>query len=96
MLKEAARRRRRAQHREFAAESPSVDEWVVRQGGGSARDALSALDQVSAMGGVVEQAQPIDAILDAVCAHDAGAARLRRTTRPLGGCVIVERRDSGC
>ena len=29
---------------------------VVRQGGGSARDTLSALDQVSAMGGVVEQA----------------------------------------
>ena len=33
---------------------------VIRAGGGSARDTLSALDQVAAMGGVVEQAQPIE------------------------------------
>lgn len=49
-------------------------EHVVRKGAGSARDTLSALDQVSAMGGVVEQAQPVEAILDALAQHDAGAA----------------------
>ena len=52
---------------------------VVRQGGGSARDTLSALDQVSAMGGVVEQAQPVEAILDALA-----AARRRRRARRRG------------
>src|SRR5688572_16331189 len=41
-------------------------EHVVRQGGGSARDTLSALDQVSAMGGVVEEGSPLEAILDAL------------------------------
>ena len=75
---------------------------VVRQGGGSARDALSALDQVSAMGGVVEQAQPIEAILDALCAHDAGAALVAvaeataagRDARALGEALITRLRDA--
>jgi DNA polymerase-3 subunit gamma/tau len=75
---------------------------VVRQGAGSARDALSALDQVAAMGGVVEQAQPIDAILDALCAHDAGAALVAvaeataagRDARTLGEVLIARLRDA--
>ena len=75
---------------------------VVRQGAGSARDALSALDQVSAMGGVVEQAQPIEAILDALCAHDAGAALVAvaeataagRDARTLGEALITRLRDA--
>ena len=77
-------------------------EHVVRQGGGSARDALSALDQVSAMGGVVEQVQPVDAILDALCARDAGAALVAvadataagRDPRTLGEVLIARLRDA--
>src|SRR5690606_8742360 len=45
---------------------------VIRSGGGSARDKLSALDQVAALGEVVDESQPIDAILDALCDRDAG------------------------
>ena len=75
---------------------------VVRQGGGSARDTLSALDQVSAMGGVVEQAQPIEAVLDAICARDAGAALVAvaeataagRDARHLGEALITRLRDA--
>ncbi len=75
---------------------------VVRQGGGSARDTLSALDQVAAMGGVVEQAQPVEAILDALCAHDAGAALVAvaeataagRDARTLGEVLIGRLRDA--
>jgi len=75
---------------------------VVRQGGGSARDTLSALDQVSAMGGVVEQGQPVDAILEALCAHDAGAALVAvaeataagRDARTLGEVLIARLRDA--
>ena len=70
---------------------------VVRQGGGSARDTLSALDQVSAMGGVVEQTQPVEAILEALVGHDAGAALVAvadatdagRDPRALGEVLIA-------
>jgi DNA polymerase-3 subunit gamma/tau len=77
-------------------------EHVVRQGGGSARDALSALDQVSAMGGVVEQGQPVEAILDALTQRDAGAALVAvadavasgRDPRSLGEVLIGRLRDA--
>jgi DNA polymerase-3 subunit gamma/tau len=77
-------------------------EHVVRQGGGSARDALSALDQVSAMGGVVEQGQPVEAILDALTHRDAGAALVAvadavasgRDPRSLGEVLIGRLRDA--
>ena len=77
-------------------------EHVVRQGGGSARDTLSALDQVSAMGGVVEQAQPVDAILAAIAQHDAGATLVAvseataagRDPRALGEALIGRLRDA--
>jgi DNA polymerase-3 subunit gamma/tau len=77
-------------------------EYVVRRGGGSARDALSALDQVAAMGGVVAEAQPVDAILDALRAHDAGAALVAvadaaaagRDPRALGELLIARLRDA--
>ncbi len=77
-------------------------EQVVRQGGGSARDTLSALDQVSAMGGVVVESQPLDAILDAVRARDAGAALVAvadatasgRDPRVLGELLIGRLRDA--
>jgi len=75
---------------------------VVRQGGGSARDTLSALDQVSAMGGVVQEAQPVDAILEALRAHDAGAALVAvaaataagRDPRVLGEILMARLRDA--
>ena len=74
---------------------------VVRQGGGSARDTLSALDQVAAMGGVVEEGQPIEAILDALVVHDAGAVLVAvaaateagREPRALGEALIARLRD---
>jgi DNA polymerase-3 subunit gamma/tau len=77
-------------------------EHVVRQGGGSARDTLSALDQVSAMGGVVLEAQPVDAIIDALRARDAGAALVAvadaaaagRDPRSLGEVLIARLRDA--
>jgi DNA polymerase-3 subunit gamma/tau len=75
---------------------------VVRVGGGSARDTLSALDQVSAMGGVVDESRPVDAILDALCAHDAGAVLVAvadataagRDARTLGEVLIARLRDA--
>jgi DNA polymerase-3 subunit gamma/tau len=77
-------------------------EHVVRQGGGSARDTLSALDQVSAMGGVVEESQPVEAILAALVARDAGAALVAvaeatasgRDPRALGEVLIGRLRDA--
>ena len=48
--------------------------WAVRQGRGSARDTLSALDQVVAAGGVVDRAQPIEELFAAITGKDAGAA----------------------
>jgi DNA polymerase-3 subunit gamma/tau len=77
-------------------------EHVVRMGGGSARDTLSALDQVSAMGGVVAEGQPVDAILAAVVSRDAGAALVAvaeaasagRDPRALGEVLIGRLRDA--
>ncbi|MGQ0832922.1 MAG: DNA polymerase III subunit gamma/tau, partial [Microthrixaceae bacterium] len=75
---------------------------VVRQGGGSARDTLSALDQVSAMGGVVPEARPVEAILDAIRTRDAGAALVAvaeavdagRDPRTLGEVLIEHLREA--
>jgi DNA polymerase-3 subunit gamma/tau len=47
---------------------------VARRGNGSARDALSALDQVAAAGGIDEQAVPVDEIVEGLCERDAGRA----------------------
>ena len=77
-------------------------ERVVRQGAGSARDALSALDQVAAMGGVVTESQPVAAILDALAARDAGAALVAvadavasgRDPRTLGEVLIEQLREA--
>ncbi|MGQ0434103.1 MAG: DNA polymerase III subunit gamma/tau, partial [Microthrixaceae bacterium] len=77
-------------------------EQVVRQGAGSARDTLSALDQVSAMGGVTAGTQPVDAILAALRARDAGAALVAvadavasgRDPRSLGDVLIERLREA--
>src|SRR3954466_9051987 len=53
---------------------PDAIEYVVRQGRGSARDTLSALDQVAAAGGVLDRGDAVAALLDAIAEADAGAA----------------------
>ncbi|MFZ4519985.1 MAG: DNA polymerase III subunit gamma/tau, partial [Microthrixaceae bacterium] len=47
---------------------------VVRAGRGSARDTLSALDQVVAAGGVLDRAEPVEALFAALAGSDPGAA----------------------
>ena len=79
-----------------------VVEYVIRQGGGSARDTLSALDQVAAMGGVPTDVQPVDAVLAALRERDAGAALVAvaeavtagRDPRTLGEALIGRLRDA--
>jgi DNA polymerase III subunit gamma/tau len=75
---------------------------VVRSGGGSARDTLSALDQVAALGEVLDDAQPVDAIVDALCDRDAGAVLVAvadalaagRDPRSLGEALIAALRNA--
>ena len=47
---------------------------VVRRGRGSARDALSVLDQVAAAGEVSEEVSTSDELVEALCDRDAGRA----------------------
>jgi DNA polymerase-3 subunit gamma/tau len=80
----------------------AVVEAVIRSGGGSARDTLSALDQVAALGGVVGESEPVDAVVDALCDHDPGAVLVAvadalasgREPRTLGENVIAALRDA--
>ncbi len=51
--------------------SEAID-LVARRGNGSVRDALSALDQVAAAGGIDEQVVPVDEIVEGLCERDAG------------------------
>jgi DNA polymerase III subunit gamma/tau len=75
---------------------------VVRAGGGSARDTLSALDQVAALGAVVDEAEPVDAVLDALADRDPGrvlvgvaqALAAGRDPRGLGEALIAGLRDA--
>jgi DNA polymerase-3 subunit gamma/tau len=53
--------------------SDAID-LVARRGNGSVRDALSALDQVAAAGGIDEQTVPVDEIVEGLCERDAGRA----------------------
>lgn len=80
----------------------SAVEHVVRVGAGSARDTLSALDQVAATGGVSSLGVPVDDIVDALGARDAGAAlvavdasvRAGRDPRLLAEALIASLRDA--
>jgi DNA polymerase-3 subunit gamma/tau len=47
---------------------------VLRQGGGSARDTVSALELVSASGGVALETTPLDEFIEAFIEHDPGRA----------------------
>jgi DNA polymerase-3 subunit gamma/tau len=75
---------------------------VIRSGAGSARDTLSALDQVAALGEVFDEAEPVDAVLDALCDRDAGAVLVAvadalaagRDPRTLGEDLIAALRDA--
>jgi DNA polymerase III subunit gamma/tau len=75
---------------------------VIRSGAGSARDTLSALDQVAALGEVFDALEPVDAVLDAVCDRDAGAVLVAvadalaagRDPRTLGEDLIAALRDA--
>jgi DNA polymerase-3 subunit gamma/tau len=51
--------------------SDAID-LVVRRGHGSARDALSALDQVAAAGGVDDDADGVNGLVDAIADRDPG------------------------
>ena len=54
--------------------APEVVDHVVRQGGGSARDTLSALDQAVAAGGVAPDGSHIEDLVEAICDVDPGRA----------------------
>jgi DNA polymerase III subunit gamma/tau len=52
---------------------PEAIDVAVRRGHGSARDALSALDQVAAAGGAVDEVSAVVDIVDAILERDTGA-----------------------
>ncbi len=52
--------------------APEAIDIVIRRGHGSARDALTVLDQVAAGGGVEDQAQVVAQIVDGLAERDAG------------------------
>jgi DNA polymerase-3 subunit gamma/tau len=60
-------------------------ELVARRGNGSVRDALSALDQVAAAGGIDEQTVPVDEIIEGLCERDAGRALVAVAERIAAG-----------
>jgi DNA polymerase III subunit gamma/tau len=76
-------------------------EYVLRQGGGSARDTLSALERVAAAGGVVDEGEQVGDLLDAVADADAGRALVAvadamnagRDPRVLGEALLARLRD---
>lgn len=77
-------------------------ERAVEQGHGSARDALSALDQIVAAGGAVERDGSIDDLAEALCERDtgraltavAGACQAGRDPRHLGEALLAHLRDA--
>jgi DNA polymerase-3 subunit gamma/tau len=67
---------------EVAAEAIDL---VARRGNGSVRDALSALDQVAAAGGVEDQGVSIDEVVEGLCERDAGRALVAVAERMAAG-----------
>jgi DNA polymerase-3 subunit gamma/tau len=65
--------------------APEAIGIVARKGSGSARDALSVLDQVAAAGGVEKEPPSSEQLLEALCEHDAGQALV----------VVAERCNAG-
>ncbi|MDP8936384.1 MAG: DNA polymerase III subunit gamma/tau, partial [Actinomycetota bacterium] len=54
--------------------APEAIDLVARRGSGSARDALSALDQVAAAGGIEDHESSSDEVVEALCEGDLGRA----------------------
>jgi DNA polymerase-3 subunit gamma/tau len=81
--------------------SPEAIDYVVRAGAGSARDMESALDQVAAAGGIPDDGDALDDLVEALCERDTGRALLAvdnalntgRTPRVLGENLIARLRD---
>jgi DNA polymerase III subunit gamma/tau len=75
---------------------------VLRQGGGSARDTLSALELVAVSGGVVEQSARLEELLDALADQDTGlalatvahAVHVGRDPRSLADEIVRTLRDA--
>ncbi|MCC5952112.1 MAG: DNA polymerase III subunit gamma/tau [Acidimicrobiia bacterium] len=80
---------------------PAGIQYALRAGGGSARDTLSALEQVVAFGGVPEDTSAIHEVVEALCDHDTGDALVAveralaggRAPRTLGEDLIDRLRD---
>ena len=78
-----------------------VVDYVVRIGGGSVRDTLSALDQVVASGGIAHQDSSSTELLEAIADRDAGRAvaaigealRLGRDARVIGEALLAALRN---
>ncbi len=77
-------------------------EAAVRRGAGSARDSLSALDQIVAAGGAAADEAPLDEIIEAICEEDPGralaavarAADAGREPRQLASGLLAHLRDA--
>jgi DNA polymerase-3 subunit gamma/tau len=80
---------------------PGAVDYVVRVGAGSARDMESALDQVVAAGGIPDDSDALDELVEALCERDTGRAMLAveaaiaggRAPRMLGEMLIGRLRD---
>ena len=74
---------------------------VLRQGGGSARDTISALELVASGGGEPLEATPLDEFVEAFISHDPGralavvahAVQLGRSPRTLSEDIVRHLRD---
>ncbi|HEV8298306.1 MAG TPA: DNA polymerase III subunit gamma/tau [Acidimicrobiales bacterium] len=96
-----------AEHIRWVAADAGLDvddlvvDYVVRAGGGSVRDALSALDQVMAAGGIAVDDTSTLELLEALASADAGraltavaeATRLGRDPRVVGETLLDALRD---
>ena len=65
--------------------SPADLDRVARRGHGSARDALSVLDQVAAAGGLEDETDAADEVVEALCDRDAGRALMAIARRSAAG-----------
>jgi DNA polymerase-3 subunit gamma/tau len=80
---------------------PDAVDYVVRVGAGSARDMESALDQVVVAGGLPDDGDVLDELVDALCDRDTGRALVAveramdagRSPRLLGEQLISRLRD---
>lgn len=74
---------------------------VLRQGGGSARDTVSALEVVAASGGDIEEPTPLDEFVESMIDHDPGhalalvasAVQQGREARLLADDIVAHLRD---